>query len=285
MVKSFGGIRKDEILSLVSSICSTGSSPINMTEKIFWFSNSVTCRTAFGKRFKDREKLIKLLKDIFILVSGFDVADLFPSWKFLHKLSGAESRLMNVHKKVDEIMEDILNEHLENTATKNKGTVEFGDEDLVDVLLRLMEDAELECPITNDHIKAVILDLFVARSETSAAITIWVLSEMMKNPNIIAKAQKELRQVFKGKKNYYNEENLEKLIYLNLVIKETLRLHTPVPLLPLENVGSKQILMDAPYLLKLGYWLMHGHLREIQKVGMILNVLYKRDLRILLLIL
>ncbi|KAK6786282.1 hypothetical protein RDI58_014807 [Solanum bulbocastanum] len=157
MVKSFGGITKDEILSLVSSICSTRSSPINKTKNIFWFTNSVTCSATFGKRFKDRDKLIKLLKDIFILVSGFDVADLFPSWKLLHKLSGAESRLMNVYKKLDEIIEDIFKEHLENKATKNKGIGEFGDDDLVDVLLSLMEDAELECPITNNHIKAVIL--------------------------------------------------------------------------------------------------------------------------------
>ncbi|KAG5599803.1 hypothetical protein H5410_031173 [Solanum commersonii] len=55
---------------------------------------------------------------------------------------------------------------------------------------------------------------------------------MMKNPNIIAKAKKEVRQVFNGKKNCYNEEDLEKLAYLNFVIKETLRLHTPVSLLP-----------------------------------------------------
>ncbi|KAK4718068.1 hypothetical protein R3W88_016406 [Solanum pinnatisectum] len=199
-VQSFGGIRKDEISSLVSSICSTRGSPINMIEKIFWFTNFVTCSTTFGKMFKDQDKFIKLLKDIFILVSGFDVDDLFPSWKLLHKLSGAESRLMN--------------EHLENKATRNQGICEFGGEDLVDVLLRIMEDAELECPITNNHIKVMILDIFVAGSETSAVITIWVLLDMMKNPNIIAK------------------ENLEKLTYVNLVIKETLRLHTLVPLLP-----------------------------------------------------
>lgn len=181
MVKSFSTIRKDEISSLISSIRSTKGSPVNMTEKIFWFTNSVTCSAAFGKMFKDRDEFIKLLKDILILASGFYVTDLFPSWKLLHKLSGAESRLMNVHKKIDEIMEDILKEHLENKANRNKRIGDqLGGEDLVDVLLNLMEDAELECPITNDHIKAVILDVFIAESDTSSTVTIWVNDEKSK---------------------------------------------------------------------------------------------------------
>ncbi|KAK6786687.1 hypothetical protein RDI58_015212 [Solanum bulbocastanum] len=53
MVKSFSTIRKDEISSLISSIRFTKGSPVNMTEKIFWFTNSVTCSAAFRKMFKD----------------------------------------------------------------------------------------------------------------------------------------------------------------------------------------------------------------------------------------
>ncbi|KAG5599802.1 hypothetical protein H5410_031172 [Solanum commersonii] len=151
MVKSFGGIRKDEILSLVSSIRSA---------------------RAFGKRFKDRDKLIKLLKDIFILVSGFDVADLFPSWKLLHKRSGVEPRLMNI-------------ENLENKATKNKGIGEFGGEYLVDVLLRLLEDAKLECPITNDHINVVILVSFLPSHDLLPSDLTFLLLEVKRQLQLL----------------------------------------------------------------------------------------------------
>nr|XP_016487699.1 PREDICTED: cytochrome P450 71AV8-like [Nicotiana tabacum] len=101
---------------------------------------------------------MKLMKEVLELAGGFDVADLFPSWKLLHKMSGVKSRLVNAHQKVDEIMEDILNEHIENKAVGNKGIGEFGGEDLVDVFLRIKENAELQFPITNDNIKAVIFE-------------------------------------------------------------------------------------------------------------------------------
>ncbi|XP_015078888.1 premnaspirodiene oxygenase-like [Solanum pennellii] len=230
MVKSFSGIRQDELSSLISSIRSTRGTTINMTEKVFQFTNCVTCRSAFGKICKDRNEFVALLKEVLVFAGGFDLADLFPSWKLLHNISGVKSRLVKAHQKIDAIMENIINEHIENKVAGKKGNGEFGDEDLVDVFLRVKENAELQFPITNEHIKAVISDIFIAGTETSSATIIWALSELMKNPNVMAKAQSEARQVLKGKNNY-GEEDIEKLTYLKLVIKETLRLHTPVPLI------------------------------------------------------
>ncbi|XP_070033812.1 premnaspirodiene oxygenase-like [Nicotiana tomentosiformis] len=146
-------------------------------------------------------------------------------------MSGVKSRLLKLHQKVDAALENIINEHIMNRALGSKGNSEFGGEDLVDDLLRIKETGELQFPITNDHTKAVISDMFVAGIETSAAVITCALSELMRNPNIMAKAQSEVRQVFKGKTSF-DEKDLDKLSYLKLVIKETLRLHPPSPFLP-----------------------------------------------------
>lgn len=45
--------------------------------------------------------------------------------------------------------------------------------------------------------------MFAAGTETSAATIIWALSEMMRRPKIMAKAQNEVRQVFKGKTTFF----------------------------------------------------------------------------------
>ncbi|XP_016566702.2 premnaspirodiene oxygenase-like [Capsicum annuum] len=229
MVKSFNSIRQAEMSSLISSINSMPDSIINLTDKIFWFTSCVTCRSAFGKVIHGQDKLIMLVKDI-ALLAGYDLTSLFPSQKWLHDICGLKSKILKIHREADVILESIINEHKENRANVNKGNSDSGGEDLIDVLLRVMESDELGTPITNNNIKAVVFDMFLAGAETSSATIIWVLAELMKNPSIMAKAQHEVREVFKGKK-VIDDIDLEKLKYLKLVIKETLRLHPPFPLL------------------------------------------------------
>ncbi|XP_059309840.1 premnaspirodiene oxygenase-like [Lycium ferocissimum] len=232
MVKSFSPIRQDELSSLISSIKSMENLPINMSEKLFWFMNSVTCRSSFGKTCKDQnEVMINLIHRVLILAGGFELADLFPSKKFLSGISGMGSKLIEARNKIDAVLDKVIDVHRENRANGKKFNAECGiDEDLIDVFFRVMETGELPFTLTNDNIKAVIIDMFVAGSDTSSSTVAWALSELIKSPSVMAKAQAEVREAFKGKKTF-DDDDLEKLNYLKLVIKETLRLHPPTPLL------------------------------------------------------
>ncbi|KAK4362064.1 hypothetical protein RND71_017305 [Anisodus tanguticus] len=231
MVKSFSSIRQTEMESLVLSLNSMPNGTlINLSDKIFWFTSCVTCRSAFGKKIHGQDKLITLINDVTLLAAGFDLADFFPSRKWLHKISGLKSKILKVHKEADVILENIINEHRENRANGKKGNGGFGGEDLIDVLLRVMERGELKTPITNENIKGVIFDIFIAGAETSFTTIIWAFTEMIRNPSVMAKAQLEVRQVLRGKKTF-EDTDLDELTYLKLVVKETLRLHPPVSLL------------------------------------------------------
>lgn len=57
------------------------------------------------------------------------------------------------------------------------------------------------------------------------------MSELMRHPKIMEKVQEEVREVFKGKEAV-DKSDLSLLKYLKLVIKETIRLHPPVAILP-----------------------------------------------------
>ncbi|CAN4118326.1 unnamed protein product [Withania somnifera] len=230
-VRSFSTIRHDEASRLLQIIrSSTQGEPINVTEQILWYESSITCKAAFGELLKDQEKFIGIVRELVELAGGFSVADIFPSIKILHVLSGLRSRILKVHKNIDAIVEDVINEHKKNIAGDKKGNGSLGGEDLVDVLLRLMESGELQIPITNDNIKAIMIDLFSAGTETSSTTILWAMTEMMRNPSVLAKAQAEVREALKGKETL-NEDVIEDLKYLKQVVKETFRLHPPLPLL------------------------------------------------------
>ncbi|KAB2096154.1 hypothetical protein ES319_A01G090200v1 [Gossypium barbadense] len=64
---------------------------------------------------------------------------------------------------------------------------------------------------------------------------------MMKNPRILEKEQAEVRQAY-DRTGDVSESDLHELTYLKLVIKETLRLHPPPPLLlPRESMERCEI--------------------------------------------
>ncbi|KAL3529971.1 hypothetical protein ACH5RR_009293 [Cinchona calisaya] len=231
-VRSFHNIRQDEVLNLVEAIRHLVGKKVNFTEQVFSYSSSMICTAAFGQVSReDQYEFVGLMKQVAALAGGFDIADLFPSYKILHFLTGMEPKLLKVHHKIDIIFGKVIEKHIhENQTTKKEGVAESGHEDLIDVLLRIRDSGDLQFPITNNNIKAIIFDMFAAGTETSSSTVEWAMSELIKNPNVMAKAQKEIRQAFKGKQKI-DETDIQGLRYLKLLIKETLRLHPPFPLI------------------------------------------------------
>ena len=81
-------------------------------------------------------------------------------------------------------------------------------------------------------------DAFAAGPETSVTTVDLALAEIMKNPRILKKAQAEMREIFDKRGKVVDETGLQELKYLKMVIKETLRMHPPVPLLLPRECGQ-----------------------------------------------
>ncbi|KAF3451859.1 hypothetical protein FNV43_RR07955 [Rhamnella rubrinervis] len=231
-VRSFSSIREEEVWKLVVSILSSAGL-INLTEKVFSLTSSITCRVAFANKFRDRDAFVSLVEEAISLAGGFDLADLFPSNKFLQMTSRMRATLEKTHRMIDGILENVILEHKEDriVAKDKDENLEPREEDLVDVLLRLQQSGSLDVSFTTDNLKAVILDIFAGGTGTSSTIVEWAMAEMMKNPRVMKKAQSEVRKFYHGNKGLIHESDIDKLRYLKLVIKETMRLHPPLPLL------------------------------------------------------
>ncbi|XP_076931456.1 desmethyl-deoxy-podophyllotoxin synthase-like [Bidens hawaiensis] len=230
-VQSLRPIREEEVSNLIHTIFKQSGSVINLSELIYALTYGITTRSVFGKKLKHQEALISLIDEAIGLSGGFALTDLYPSSKVVPFFSGLRPKLEKIHQKLDNMFDDIIQEH----KTDEDGNL------LVDVLLKVQECGNLEVPLTIDNIKAIILDVISAGSDTSSTVIEWAMSELLKNPTIMNKAQTEVRRVF-SQKSSVNETDIQSLNFLKLVIKETLRLHPPAPLmLPMENRETCEI--------------------------------------------
>lgn len=80
-------------------------------------------------------------------------------------------------------------------------------------------------------------------TDTSAATVEWAMSELIKNPDIMKKANEEIDKVV-GKERWVEESDIQNLPYLNAIIKETLRLH-PVAVLLAPRMALEDCKIDG----------------------------------------
>ncbi|CAN1163413.1 Cytochrome P450 83B1 [Linum perenne] len=124
----------------------------------------------------------------------------------------------------DAFYQEIIDEHLDPKRAKPE------HEDILDVLLQIWKDRSFKVQLTFDNIKAILMNIFVGGTDTSAATVVWSMTYLMKNPRVMIKAQEEVRHAI-GKKRFVNEEYIQQLSYLKNVVKETMRLQPTVPII------------------------------------------------------
>ncbi|PKU79001.1 premnaspirodiene oxygenase-like [Dendrobium catenatum] len=224
-VMSFKYIREEEGNNLVEKIMTAKRSPVNLSEMFLSLTNVTIARAAFGKGSSQQKRFLLAIKKMYDYFSGFNVIDLFPSWSFVGEISGLRHGMEKVHKEMDGILNEIIEEH-----EMKKSDEDDINEDLVDVLLRIKRNGEMDLSLTMENVKAVILDLFLAGSDPSSTTLVWAMTELIRHPKVMQKAQLEVRKALNGKIRI-EEGDMHKLPYINQVIKETLRLHPPGPLL------------------------------------------------------
>lgn len=239
-VLSFRHIREDEVMMRVEDVRAAGpSTPVNLTVMFHTLTNSIVSRAAFGKKRKNAPAFLAAIKAGVGLSSGFNIPDLFPTWTtVLATVTGMRRSLQDIHRTVDSILEEIIDERKGVRDEKIKSGADNVEENLVDVLIALQEKGGFGFHLDNSRIKAIILDMFAGGTGTSASALEWGMSELMRNPAVMKKLQGQIREAFRGKA-VVTEGDLQasNLRYLKLVIKEALRLHPPAPLLvPRESI-------------------------------------------------
>ncbi|XP_050382845.1 cytochrome P450 736A117-like [Argentina anserina] len=243
-VRSFRAVREEEISLLISKIkqsCNSSSSSaespaVNLSEMLSTLTSDVICRVAMGRKYSDSGEgrgrmFMELSTEINELFARVNIGDYIPWLSWVSRINGLDAELDSLAKRFDEFLDLVVQDHIDSSnKTGGDHLADKVHQDFVDVLLSVQKENSTGFALERVGIKAIILDMFVAGSDTTFTVLEWAMSELLKHPQNMKKLQNEVRKIV-GDKAYVTEDDLVSMHYLRAVIKETLRLHPPVPLL------------------------------------------------------
>ncbi|XP_038715775.1 cytochrome P450 CYP82D47-like [Tripterygium wilfordii] len=222
-----------ELYQLWDDNKSTSSNQV-LVDMSRWFGDvtlNVIFRMIVGRRYtgdgQDSGGWKLALREFFELSGKFVVADALPFLRWLD-LGGDEKAMKKTAKELDYVVEEWLEEHKKKRSSGGR----VDQEDFMDVMLSVLDDENVLPVGHSAHTtnKATCLTLILAASDTTMVTLTWALSLLLNNRDILNKAQHEL-DCHIGRERPVNESDMKSLVYLEAIIKETLRLYPAGPLL------------------------------------------------------
>nr|AJD25256.1 cytochrome P450 CYP736A121 [Salvia miltiorrhiza] len=227
-INSFQPMRREELRLFVESLKGAAGErvAVDLSDKVASLTAEMSCRMVFGKKYDDQDiderGFKKVIQEGMKLAAVPNLGDYFPFLGVLD-LQGLTRKMKALAKVFDDFFEKVIEDHV--------GAGDHGEtKDIVDTMMSIMQSGECEFQFDRRHVKAIMLDMLAASMDTAAASVDWILSELLRNPAVMEKVKKELEQVV-GLKRMVEESDLDRLEYLNMVVKETYRLHPVAPLL------------------------------------------------------
>nr|AYM55637.1 cytochrome p450 [Croton stellatopilosus] len=218
-----------------------------------WFDDmtfNVIVRVVAGKRHTGSSdddgarRCQKAISQFFHLMGIFVVSDAFPFLRWFD-LEGHKKAMKKTAKDLDDVLGGWLTEHRQKRASIS-GEAKT-DQDFIDVMLSLEEKGHLSGFIydADTSIKSTCLALITGAGDTTTITLTWAISLLLNNKSALKKAREEL-DLHIGTERQVDESDLKNLVYIQAIIKETLRLYPVAPFLSREfmedcTIGEYQV--------------------------------------------
>ncbi|KAH0679729.1 hypothetical protein KY284_020814 [Solanum tuberosum] len=196
--------------------------------------------SVFGKRYDNVDGKLELgelqdmVKEGFELLGAFNWSDYLPWLSLFYDPSCIVRRSEALVPRVRKFVLDIIDEHKRYRASASK-MVMTDNGDFVDVLLSLDGEEKLD----EDDMVAVLWEMIFRGTDTTALLTEWVMAELVLHPEVQNKLRQEVDNVTMGK--VVTDVDVVRMPYLQAVIKETLRVHPPGPLLSWARLSTSDV--------------------------------------------
>ncbi|KAL5717588.1 unspecific monooxygenase [Ranunculus cassubicifolius] len=177
----------------------------------------------------DRDELGVMVEEGYELIGRFNWEDYF-GLEFLD-FHGVRRRCHKLAVRVKGLVGEIIKKR------KREGKCKGGD--FLTVLLNLPEEDQL----SDSDMVAVLWEMVFRGSDTVAILLEWIIARMALHPEIQVKAQQELDACV-GDQRQVQDSDIPNLPYLQAVVKETLRMHPPGPLLSWARLAIHDVHID-----------------------------------------
>ncbi|KAK1325170.1 Cytochrome P450 84A1 [Acorus calamus] len=215
--ESWAAVREEVELLLSTAHASRGT-PVDLGEAVFNLTMNITYRAAFGVRSEHgQQEFISILQEFSKLFGAFNLADFVP-WLRWFDPQGINKRLVEARGSLDQFIDRIIDEHVANPKPEDSL-----DTDMVDDMLTYLDTGRDVWGHGDGGVGDRVGD-----------------GELMKSPEDLKRVQQELAEVV-GMDRKVHESDLDKLPFLMCAMKETLRLHPPIPLLLHETAEDCEV--------------------------------------------
>lgn len=226
-IQSFGYIREEEITLMMDKLAkaSSSSSTVNLSALLTTLTNDVITRVVLGRKYSGEEggnNSNNIVRRFNELLGTYPLGEFVPSLAWIDWIQGLDKKVEKVNKEIDVFLEKVVQEH------------EDADQDMsafVDILLSTQKDKTTPFELDRAGLKILLVELLFAGSATTFTLMEWTMTELLRHPECMKKLRDEILSVSKHNL-YVSEKEVEKMNYLNMVIKEVLRLHPSGPLIP-----------------------------------------------------
>ncbi|MFJ9363922.1 cytochrome P450 [Nocardia sp. NPDC101769] len=223
------------------AVADTGK-PIDIVPDLMGLAMDVVSRVILGSGIDGRrDDLVEAVRIALPAMVPGDLAQHVPTWLPLPYLR----RVRKARKAIVDALRAIMSDHRQGD----------GDPDSMGASLFGLTDPESGRPWHHEQILDEYRSHFLAGHETTGCGLAWTLYELGRNPAIRARLRTELDDVLGGAAP--TADDVDRLPYLQQVVKESLRLYPPIPMFPREpaadveaggfRIGKGTTIFISPY--------------------------------------
>ncbi|KAG9441572.1 hypothetical protein H6P81_017426 [Aristolochia fimbriata] len=224
------GLRRRKVAELLAHVKNRALSKkaVDIGRITFVASLNLVANTVFSVDLVDidsekAQEFKDLVWEMLELAGKPNLVDCFPILRHLDP-QGIRRGMVHRVKKLFEIFDKQIDDReISRSTSKHQRRNDF-----LEALLNEKDKGGAE--LSRTVLNSLFADLFIAGSDTSSVTVEWAMTELLRNPKSLARARTELEEVM-GERTEVEESDIAGLQYIQAIVKETLRLHPPVPLL------------------------------------------------------